>query len=218
MKSVKDIKTFLLKHKKFLLPAGLGIASVFLVFFVILPQISSISDKQATVRDQEEEVATLKNSLAAVNSISESELSSDFTTATHALPIDKDITAIYNALSDSAAQSNTQLLDFTLTVGAVYGRGVDVPSGSGVAPSINVTAHVSGQNAQEMVAFSRQMAQKLPLAEIKKVSVSEVQAVYEIGSFYKPVDAAKLAKQDLIRLPNQNDKNLLNQLKGWDNK
>lgn len=213
---MKEVYSYVIKYKRFIVQILLGLSSVVMIFWVIFPEISWISNELSEIKSRSEVASTLKQSLSVISSAPDEALDDNFNTAVHALPPGKDVVLIFSALSSAAAASNTTLEDFSLTVGGIYGRAAKVISGVGSAPSVDVSAHVGGASPESLIDFARALSQKLPLSEVSKINISGSGASYQVSFFYKPYDTSQMAKQDKVALPPQSDLNLLNQLKGWD--
>jgi hypothetical protein len=212
--STNQLKEFIQNYRKILLPLLLIFASVFLMILVIMPQFSSITNKMSEISDQNKLIATLTNSQRAVTDTSEALVNSDFDTATLALPVQKDISLVFDALTQAASETNTTVSTFAITVGGIYGKAAEASTVAG-NPNMSVTASVIGDVAS-LVAFTQKLNETLPLSEISKIDISDSEAVLEISFYYKPVDASKIASEDSVTPLSQSDKILLNKLKEWE--
>ena len=150
-----------IKYKNQILPITFILLSLFIAFRVILPQFSSISETYTTIESKKQELLTLNSSIKVLENTSDGEISQDLTIATDALPTSKDVTKIFGAMTSAARASNTELNEFSLKVGGVFGKAVgqgDVASTIGV-PQVSVVARVSSSHASGLIQF----AQELPL-------------------------------------------------------
>lgn len=214
---MQELKRYYVKYKKQLIPTVLLSLALFIIFRVILPQVSSISESNQAISDKARSVETLKSSLSALASLGETDSASNLELSLKALPASKDIALIYSALSSAATSSQSELRDFSLKVGGVYGRAVKVSSGGvkGV-PAIDVLARVSAANPSNLIVFSKELQERLPLAEVKRIDSNKDLGTFEIGFYYKTYDLSLISRQDKVLSLSQQDLNLLNQLKGWD--
>lgn len=208
----KNIKVIFITYKKIIIPILLIIGCFFVLFLVILPQIPSISEKFATLKSQNNVISDLKKSLTVVTGESSQNLDSELTTATAALPSSKDISIIFDALTKAASDSNTTLSTFSLNVGGIYGTAAQSQAGTTGTPNVNVVAHVSSSDSQGLVNFATALSRILPLSEITKIEISGGEGTYNINFYYKPIDSAKIARQDRVLPLTTADKSLLNQL------
>ncbi len=208
----KKIKTIFINYKQVIIPLILIVGCFLILFFVILPQVPSISGKLSTIKKQNGIVSDLKNSISTVNSESSQTLDSEVSTSTTALPTVKDISVIFDALTRAAESSNTTLSTFSLNVGGVYGTAARIPNNTPGTPNVNVIAHVQSSDSRGLVDFATALSKTLPLSEVKKINVSGGEGTYDIDFYFKPVDSAKIAKQDHVAPLTASDKSLLNQL------
>ncbi len=205
------------KYKKQIIPILLISLSFFVIFRVILPQVSAISESNQAISEKIREVETLKDTLSALSSLNEADSVSNLQTSLKALPTSKDISIIFSALSSAATSSQSELKDFSLKVGGVYGRAAKVSSGGvkGV-PAVDVIARVSSPNPENLILFSKELRERLPLAEVKRIDSNNDLGTFEIGFYYKVNDLSLISRQDKVLPLSQADLNLITQLKGWD--
>ena len=212
---MKELSPYYLKYKKFLLPAALIFLIFFLVFRVILPQLSSIGDLNQEIFDKNQKNASLQNSLSAISNQNQDTLSSDLDTATQALPTSKNIAFIFDALSAAATAAGTDLKEFSLKVGGLYGRAEKVSSNNVGVPTVDVIVRIGGADATSIAQFTKEIQQRLPLAEVKTIDATGSLSTLEVSFFYKPLDLFLLSKKENVAPISQADLNLLSQLKGW---
>lgn len=210
----KEFDEFYKKYKKQILPVGLFCLAIFIIFRVILPQLTSIGDSNQIISQKTSEAETLQNTLSILTNSNADEVSSDQKLVMQALPNSKDITLIFSALSSAAAASNVELKEFSLKIGGLYGRAANIATGGvkGV-PAVDVIARVEAPDGESMVLFSNELQKRLPLSEIKKIDASSNLGTFDISFYYKTSDLALLSKQDKLTPLNQADLNLLNQLR-----
>lgn len=211
-----DYRLLFIKYKKFLVPIGAIVGVFLLTFLVIIPQFSQITEKMREISDKRAEIKMLNNSINTVRTTPDSVLEENYDVATKALPLEKNVEYIFSALSTAASVSNTQLEDFSVEVGGIYGRAAKLPEGLVAAPQINVSAHIGGNSARDVVGFMQVLAETLPVSQISKVDISTGGGSYKLNFFFKPVDAAKIANQFDIQPLSQSELNLLKKLKEWD--
>lgn len=211
---MKELNPYLVKYKKFMIPAALLFLSLIMLFGVIIPQISSISETNKTKSEALNKITKLEQSLSVIQKTNSDVVDSDLKTVTTALPTSKDISLIFSALNNVADKSGVSLDEFSLKVGGIYGRAEEVDTGgvTGV-PTVDVKVQTSG-SAINTVIFAKNMKEQLPLSEIKLIDNNQGTATYEISFFYKPLDLNVL-KQDEVASITQADKNLVKQLEDW---
>lgn len=204
------------KYKRIIIQIAINITAVFIVVVIILPQFSSIGDILSQIKTQKIEVSDLNATLSTISSAQDSNLDASMTSSTHAVPIAKDVSLIFSTLSQAAAASGTELGEFSLTVGGVYGRALQTTSGVTSVPSVVVTASVKGGGAKNLIQFPNELQKLLPLSQINKLGFSGDTASFEISFFYKPLDELKISKQQKVVPLSAADLSLLNQLREWE--
>lgn len=206
-----------IKYKNQILPITFILLSLFIAFRVILPQFSSISETYTAIESKKQELLTLNSSIKVLENTSDDQISQDLTIATDALPTSKDVTKIFGAMTSAARASNTELNEFSLKVGGVFGKAVgqgDVASTIGV-PQVSVVARVSSSDAPGLIQFAQELDKTLPLSEIKRIDTVSNLGTFEISFYYKPIDLNLVSKKDKVTPLTQADRNLLNQLAEW---
>jgi hypothetical protein len=211
----KKIRSFFVKYKKLIVPLALDLASVFIVFGVIFPQISTISNQNSEIEKQNEVLINLRNSLNTINSQDVTVLDENFSIATRALPVSKDVALIFSSLTDASSGTNNILGDFSLTVGGVYGRAAQLIEGVTSVPSVGVTANVSGSSARNLALILEYLLRHIPLTEVKQARISQDAADLQVNYFYKPVDVSRITKSDKVTPLSQADQNTIEQMKDW---
>jgi hypothetical protein len=204
------------KYKKFIVPVAINMATVFIIVVIILPQFSILGDTLSQIKTQKEKVSDLNSTLSTIVSAQDLTLDSSLTSSTRAVPTGKDVSLIFSALSKAAAASGTELGEFSLTVGGIFGRAAQIAPGVGSTPSIVVSASVKGGDVKSLIQFSSELQKLLPLSQINRLNVSGDTASFEISFFYKPLDELKISKQQGVAPLSQADLNLLSQLKEWE--
>ena len=213
----KEIIKYYQKYKVQLLPVIFFSLTFFLIFRVILSQFSSVAEIKTSIESKQREISKLQSSLDTLNSQDETVLDQDVKTVSLALPNVKDITVMFLALTSASSKSNVELKGFSLKVGGVYGKSSTTfaPSVSGV-PALSVSVHVATSNPANLVLFTKELQQKLPLSEVKTIDAQSTQGNLEVNFYYKPYDLAVFAKQDKIVPLTASERKILSQLKSWE--
>jgi hypothetical protein len=215
---MKNYRLYYLKYKHLLLPSVFVFLSIFLLFFVVLPQITSIGNLTRETSEASSRVQVLKDSLDVLSKQDEAEVESKIGTATNALPTVKDISKIFIALNSAASSADTALREFSLDVGPVHGKAADPSGDQTAAPSMEVRARVEGTDARNLSDFSVALARKFPLAEVQRIDGSGNTASFQVNFFYKPINLSIIAKQDKIPPISASDSDFLNKLEAENNK
>lgn len=214
---MKELVEIYKKYKQQILPLAFMLFSIFILFRVIIPQFSTISETNNLIISKKEELSVLNNSLKIIESADRDQVARDFGISTTALPTAKDIVKIFSALTSATAKSDTELKEFSLKIGGLYGKIIENTSQVIGAPDVAVVANVQSENPANFIEFARELSKTLPLSEIKKINTTGNLGVYEISFYYKPLDLTLVSKSDKVQELSQADKNLLNELSGWRN-
>lgn len=201
------------KYKKQLMGVVFLLLSLFIIFRVIIPQMLSVSESNNVLNDKKREVLELKETLSVVSSVGDQE-SSYLKTLTKALPRSKDVSLIFSALNSAASASQTELREFSLEVGGLYGRAAQ--SSETGAPVLEVIARLSASDARSFMDFAKKLEESLPLSSVKNIDINGSQASFEIAFYYKTLDLSQISKQKKVAPLSQADRNLLNQLAQWE--
>ena len=204
-----------IKYKRQIVPVVFVSLSFFIIFGIIIPQVSSISKTNKTISEEQQKVDSLSQTLRLLSALNENEVSSNLSTTTKALPTTKDISLIFTALTSAAGASGTNIRDFSLKIGGLYGKVEETGATRGV-PSIEVIVRASAPSSSSFVNFSKEIQKKLPLSEIEKIDISGFDGTYELNFYYKPHDISQISGQTSVAPLSQSDLNLINQLREWE--
>ncbi len=215
---MKELEAIYRKRKKQLIPLIFGFASFFVLFRIILPQWTDISDALELISTKNSTIDAKEKSLLLLNSLSQEKVDDDFKVVTKALPLQKDIVLIYDELNTVAGKTNVKLGGFSVKLGGVYDAQTKKQKAereiNGV-PFLNILVSVSGPN-ENVRAFAEKMYESAPLVEIKEVDIGKNDARYDVYFFFKPIairptNADKIALEDLT----VNEKKQLETLRSW---
>ncbi len=212
---------FYVKYRLFLLPAGIVVASFLILLQVVIPQFSFITELNNKMNEKSEELATLRSSLSALKGTPDAKLTSDYALSLSALPESKNMLSIFMALTTIASKSDVRVSDFSLKIGEVYEDGKKkeekpVPQKNALGvPTLTVVAQVEADNPSSILAFSNNLYQVFPLAEIDTFSLTQGNGVFEINFFYKPFDLKQIAREELLTPMATKDQQLLQELTKW---
>lgn len=205
------------KYKQFLLPAVIFFLAFFIVVRIALPQFSNISATNETISAQKEEITKLEQALSTLNEYNSSQVDTNLSTASLALPVSKNIVAIFSSLSNVSARTNANIKSFSLKVGDLYSKKSNSPriNPQAQSPFIVVTVSVTSATSQDLVRFSEEIQKSLPLAEVKKIEVNDSEGNYEINFFYKPTNLSAVSLNHSVTPLTPKEKELLNKLSIW---
>ncbi len=186
---MKELKEIYRKRKQQLLPLAFTFASFFVIFRIIIPQWTDISDVSLLMTQKQLTVDAKEESIRLLNSIPTEKVESDYSLITTALPVQKDIILIFSQLSDAAARSNVKLGGFSVKVGGIYSSDKsekqDIQKTVEGIPYLNILVNVSGQT-DGLKRFADELYKSLPLVEIASINIGKTDARYDVNFYFKP--------------------------------
>ncbi len=212
-----ELRQIYRKRKQQILPLALGFATFFVFFRVVMPQWTDIVDAQQLITTKSSTIAAKESSLSLLRSVSDEKVNSDFTLATTALPLKKDIVLIYNQLNSVATRSNVELGGFSVKIGGIYETETPRPGRAtvGGVPSINILVSVSGEN-DSIRLFASELYKSIPLVQINSIDVGSNDARYDVNFYYKPIVALPKNVDTTSLVPlNAAEESQLEELRLW---
>lgn len=204
------------KYKTALLPIAIFILALFIVLRIALPQFSNIATTNEAIKQQEKETTIFKKTLSTLNTFNSSQVDSDLSTATLALPTSKNIVAIFSSLSNVSARTNTTIKSFSLKVGDLYSKKTSTTSAPPAqSPFLAVTVSVTSPTSTDLVKFSQEIQNSLPLAEVKMININEPNGTFEINFFYKPTNLSAISLNHNVAPLTPKEKQLIDKLSSW---
>jgi hypothetical protein len=203
-----------------LILGAVGLLSMCLVFFVIIPQLSAISDLRNQIATKNTDVATLKQSLSNINAVPEGVLNDDYTAANEALPSNKNIIAVFSRVNQIALDSDAALSGFTLKLGDLYSKSKKksplVPQNG--TPVIDISVSLAVVDKASIAKFIDLVYKSLPVARVNSVSSDASTASIEMSFYYKPYDLEKIQQTNEVQQYQQTGADTLQKVKGWESK
>lgn len=179
------------KRKRQILPLIFGFASIFVLFRVVIPQWSDISDVKSLLTTKSNIVEAKGQSVITLNSLSQEVVDENYTIATTALPIQKDVVLIYTELTSAAEKVDVKLGGFSIKVGGIYAADTKKPVAdtsrvvNGI-PFLNILINVTGPNPN-LRKFAEELYKSIPLVDIKSIDISRTDARLDVNFYYKPI-------------------------------
>lgn len=129
----RTLKIFYDQYKILIVPVLVGVSSLFLVLFVIVPQLQSFLGGRATLQETEENLKILTVKAGGLESINEDDLRKKLAVALSALPPERDFAKAIGILQDVAALSGVSLS--SIQIGQAQAE-----SGSGFSVKVELVA------------------------------------------------------------------------------
>lgn len=109
------------RYNAFITPIATLCACFLLFLLVIMPEIQNFLATKDAITTNTQDLDVLKSNLQTITSLNDASLNQTLTTATSALPTEKDFAGILNALSSAAAAAGTSLGDYSFQIGDLSG-------------------------------------------------------------------------------------------------
>lgn len=217
---MEELKLIYKKRKHQLLPLFFFLGSFFVIFRIILPQLTDISDAQSLIDQKKSAIEAKSESLRVLNSMSDSDVDANYDLVSTALPLQKDVVLIFTELSDASSKAGVSLGGFNVKVGGIYeakGKSDKAQSNVSGLPFLNIIINVTGPS-QNLKDFSEILNQSLPLVGINSVNIGKNDARFDVNFYYKPV-VTKPLKSDTTALSELTsiEKKELEKLQAWKN-
>lgn len=211
----KELRPYYIKYKPWILPVVLFSVSFFVVFRIIVPQLSSISDTKNTISLKQDELNRLTTTYQTLSAQDPSTADSQLATVSKALPTAKDIAGIFTTILDSASAAGVSLEGFSVRVGGIYGKAAVATSANGAFPFLSMEIKINSKLASQFTDFADTIQRKLPISEIKTFDLSRASGSIQVNFFYKPTDLAIISKQDKIGPLSAQEQKLLQTLETY---
>lgn len=210
------MEKFYIKYKLIIYPILFFLAGLLILWMVAFPAFSNIGSTRTQVKDEENKLKGYESSVKVLSLTNEVSLSEYVSVVVSALPPEKNIPAVYTALTQSAVKSGLSFRGFSIKAGDVYNKsGKTTILASGI-PYIDVSVELLGVDKSSLSAFAEALSTSFPLNEISKISVSAGEASIDIKFFYKPYDLSVINK-DFINSLSSDDISLLKTLTSYGN-
>lgn len=214
----KQIKKYFKKYKKNITPIALIVGSFVLIWVVVIPQITDINDLNRQVDIQTETNQKLRDSRNTLDSISEGQLDEDYELVLRALPVNKRIGQIFEALNSAAFASNVSIGSLNLQVGSIYeeDNNVSGPRKAGDIPVLSIIVRVNSSSATDATRFAQSLYDSIPIVEINAVSATDSEGRYDVDFFFKPINTDTFEAQANIQPLTPALQEVLTTLRSWD--
>lgn len=202
-------KQTLQKYKGVIIPFVFLIATIFIVFQVILPSVESSGNLNRELSAEGKKLSEYKNSITVLSSLNDKELNKNFDIVTSALPATKDLQGMFLALNNAAGESNAILSGFSVQAGEVFEKNAKESTSSN--PAVSMSVELSGIDENNLLDFMGKLSSNFPLSKITLIDLINGQAEIDIDFYYKPYDLNRINSNVVLPLTPKEEK-LLNEL------
>lgn len=197
-------------NKNNVVPILIIIVCLLLFLQFILPQIQELSFIKTQESAVKERVNTLQTKYNLIQSFDDSNLESNFQTASEALPPYKNYAGIINGVSKAAAVSGISLSDFSFSVGDLSTKSAALST----PPSISISLSLKG-NLAATKRFIQNLSKVSPLSEVVSIQANDSGATINTLFYYKPFPPLKFDSNISIQELSEKNFTLLNTLSSW---
>jgi len=184
------------RYKAFIVPVSTILVCVFLFFFVIIPQFQNFLATKDEITTNVNNLNILKSNLQLVTSLNDDNLNTTLSTATNALPSEKDFNGILSALNNSAAIAGTSLGNYSFSIGDL--TGID-QSGKATQLPLQLNVVVIG-DINTAGRFVSALKNQLPISDaISIVSNNDNTNTVTVAFYYATLP--KISFTDTVPLP-----------------
>jgi len=203
----------LYKHyKDYLLPLGVIIASVLIVFLVVVPQFQQYFNAQDELRTQVEKLQLLKNNYNFLVNLDDAKTASDFGTLSFALPAGKDFAGIMDAISYVSAKTGVPVGDFSFALGNLS----NVTEGVTAFPSVKIDVSLTG-SSQDIMRFIDELYKTVPICEVTTIKTGGTFGSITILFYYKPFPSQQIDETAPIVALSGKDQDMIKNISAWNN-
>jgi hypothetical protein len=169
-------------YKDYLLPVGVILASIAVLFFIVIPQFQQYLTSLNLLKAETQKLQILKNNYNFLSSLDDSKSTDELKTLSLVLPSDKDFAGIVNAISNASAKTGVAIGDFEFSVGNLSGASEGAVSAS---PSIKIDINLSG-STQAIVQYINELYKTAPVSEVSDIKASSGAGDITVFFYYKP--------------------------------
>ncbi|MEX2013277.1 MAG: hypothetical protein WD967_02635 [Candidatus Levyibacteriota bacterium] len=209
---IQMLKALYAAHKQYSVPAFIMLVSFFLIFFALIPQFQDLLITFSQRDEAAQKLQILKDNLNLLRTTDEVDLDSRLALSLRALSSEKDFESVLTTISSVANRSGVSVGNFEFKVGDLSGS----TSGSDPLPSLGITL-ILNDGVNGASRFMANLAESLPLSEVKKVDVNTDFTTLSLVFYYKSLPITKIPLDARIPPISVKQSELLDKLLSWDN-
>lgn len=206
-----ELKVLYYRFKKYLIPLGVILGCILLVFFVLVPQAQNLLSLRGQENEAQQRIDILKKNVTLLNSLSDSQLDEKIKIVSAGLPIEKNYAGVLDALSIAEKTSQVTLGDFEFDVG-------DLSTGSARTfekePRLFIELFVNGPVAG-MKDFLDKLSESLPISEVSSIQMNNKISTVKISFFYRPLPPIKFDVQKPLNGLKSSHEEIITMLQKW---
>lgn len=198
-------------YKDNLLPIGVIIACIGIVFWVIVPQFKNYLSSQDKLKIETHKLQVLKNNYNFLLSLDDSKTDADFKVLTKILPINKDFVGLMSAITIASSKTGVSVEDFDFALGDL--NKVDAGSVSNY-PLIKINVNIGG-STKDIAKFITELYKTVPVSEVVSLKTVGNISTLVINFYYKPFPPQNVSSETPIMPISGKNKSLIESLALW---
>lgn len=198
-------------YKDNLLPLGVIIACIGIIFLVVVPQFKNYLSSQDELKIQTHKLEVLKNNYNFLLSLDDSKTDADFKVLSKVLPVNKDFVGLMSAITIASSKTLVTVEDFDFALGDLNKADADSVSNY---PLIKINVNVGG-NAKDIAKFITELYKTVPASEVISIKTAGNISTLVINFYYKPFPPQNVSSETPIIPISGKNKSLIESLASW---
>jgi Tfp pilus assembly protein PilO len=200
-------------YKDYLLPFGIILVCILMVFLVVVPQFQQYLISQQELKMQMQKLDVLKANHNFLLNLDSIKSDADFNALSLTLPSGKDFAGIMGAVSYASAKTGVSVGDFQFSVGSLSNNNTEKAS---AYPSIRIDINLVG-NTQSMIQFIQELYKTSPASEVTNIKTSGSAGSITVLFYYKPFSQQTVDDAAPIVTLSAKDEALIKTISSWNN-
>lgn len=200
------------KYRGYLVPVGVILVSILIIFFILLPQIQQFFNQEQILKRENEKLSILKNNYDFLSNLSDETVDSNLNALSLALPANKNFAGIVNEISTSSIKSGVSVMNFNFQIGNLEADKKEKSK----YPFLQLTVNLSG-NSIAITNFVSELYKTVPTAEVLSIKVKGKSANVTILFYYKSFPTQTVSYEEPIVKLTTKENALIQQISSWNN-
>lgn len=197
-------------YKESLLPIGVILVCIGILFFIIVPQFKNYLSSKKELETENQKLEVLKNNYNFLLNLEDSKADTDFKTLSKALPPNKDFVGIMSAITIAASKTGVSVEDFNFSLGDLNKASDD----SSQYPSIKIDVNIGG-NAKDIAKFIDELYKTAPASEVTSIKTTGNASSLITFFYYKPFPPQNVSNESPITPLSNENKSLIENVSSW---
>ncbi|MBI2621569.1 MAG: hypothetical protein HYW63_02880 [Candidatus Levybacteria bacterium] len=208
--SKEEVLSFYSDNKEYALPALSIVASFFLFFVFIVPQLISFPSKRQEANIENAKLERIKEAEKVLTGANVDILDSQIKIATKALPPGKAFEEILNGISSAVSLSNTQIESYQFDTQTILSTGSIASKFSTLLFEITIIG-----STQEAIEFTKALYKTYPASEVTSILTSSGITSVKALFYYKSFSQVSPEERTQVRSISAKEKETLDEISKW---